>query len=195
MLLQILYLKAKLVLDYYHVLIQKYCNHLPFYCQSEMFTRERINISRSKISSWTGQSAKLLELLVDEIKKYILSSTHIHTDDTPIKVLAPGLGRTRIGRHAYVKDSRPHGDKEALAICYYYSPDRKGARPEEHLENYQGFLHPDAYGGYDRLYPNEDNPDSKISDIYKIEARIKGCDPGKRLKERGVFNKLCQEVK
>ena len=210
-----------------HILIQKYCNHLPFYRQSEMFAREGIDISRSTMSSWAGQSAKLLELLVDEIKKYILSSTHIHTDDTPIKVLAPGLGRTRIGRlWTYVKDGRPHGDKEAPAVCYYYSPDRKGARPEEHLENYQGVLHADAYGGYDRLYPNEDNPDSKISeaacwahtrrkfyevtvannnaiiavtvleqmsDIYKIEARIKGYDPGKRLKERQSKSKILVE--
>ena len=80
-----------------HILIQKYCNHLPFCRQSEMFDREGIDISRSTLASWAGQSAKLLELLVDEIKKHILSSTHIHTDDTPIKVLSPGLGKTKIG--------------------------------------------------------------------------------------------------
>jgi len=148
-----------------HILIQKYCNHLPFYRQSEMFDREGIDISRSTMASWAGQSAKLLELLVDEIKKHILSSTHIHTDDTPIKVLSPGLGKTKIGRlWTYVKDGRPHGDQAAPAVCYYYSSDRKGARPEKHLKNYQGVLHADAYGGYDRLYPNEDNPDSKISE-------------------------------
>jgi len=210
-----------------HVLIQKYCNHLPFYRQSEMFAREGIDISRSTMSGWAGQSAKLLELLVDEIKKYILSSTHIHTDDTPIKVLAPGLGKTKTGRlWTYVKDGRPHGDKSAPAACYYYSPDRKGARPEEHLKNYQGVLHADAYGGYNNLYPNKDNPDSQISeaacwahtrrkfyevtiannntiiattvleqmsDIYKIEANIKGLDPGERLKERQSSSKILVE--
>jgi transposase len=210
-----------------HVLIQKYCNHLPFYRQSEMFDREGIDISRSTMSSWAGQSAKLLELLVDEIKKYILSSTHIHTDDTPIKVLAPGLGKAKTGRlWTYVKDGRPHGDEEAPAVYYAYTPDRKGIRPEEHLKPYQGVLHADAYSGYDRLYPNEDNPDSKIleaacwahtrrkfyevtvannnaiiattvleqmSEIYKIEAEIKGLDPGDRLKERQKRSKILVE--
>jgi transposase len=210
-----------------HVLIQKYCNHLPFYRQSEMFDREGIDISRSTMSSWAGKSAKLLESLVAEIKRYILNSTHIHTDDTTIKVLAPGAGKTKTGRlWTYVKDGRPHGEKEAPAVYYSYTPDRKGIRPEEHLKNYQGILHADAYGGYDRLYPNENNPDSKIleaacwahtrrkfyevtvannnaiiativleqmSDIYKIEATIKGLDPGERLKERQKKSKILVE--
>lgn len=210
-----------------HILIQKYCNHLPFYRQSQMFDREDIDISRSTMSHWAGQSTKLLDLLVDEIKKYILSSSHIHGDDTTIKVLAPGLGRTRIGRlWVYVKDGRPHGDKDAPAVCYYYSPDRKGARPKAHLENYQGVLHADAYAGYDRLYPNKDNPNSTISeaacwahtrrkfyevtvannnaiiattvleqmsDIYKIEADIKGFDPVERLKERQLKSNILVE--
>ena len=210
-----------------HVQIQKYCNHLPFYRQSEMFAREGIDISRSTMSSWAGKSAKLLKLLADEIKKYILSSTHIHTDDTTIKVLAPGTGKTNTGRlWTYVKDGRPHGEKEAPAVYYTYTPDRKGTRPEEHLKNYQGILHADAYGGYDRLYPNKNNPDSKIleaacwahtrrkfyevtvannnaiiattvleqmSDIYKIEATIKGLDPGERLKERQNKSKILVE--
>jgi hypothetical protein len=63
------------------------------------------------MANWAGQVARLLEPLIDEIRKSVLSSTQIHGDDTTVKVLAPGLGKTKTGRiWTYVRDGRPHGD-------------------------------------------------------------------------------------
>ena len=113
-----------------HILVQKYCNHLPLYRQSEIYAREDIELSRSTMASWAGQCAALLEPLVAEIKKSIFASSHIHGDDTPVRVLAPGLGKTKTGRlWTYVRDGRKYGDKTSPAVCYFYSPDRKGTRP------------------------------------------------------------------
>lgn len=139
-----------------HILVQKYCNHLPFYRQSQIYEREGIDLSRSTMASWAGQCARLLQPLIDELKKTVFASPQIHGDDTPIKVLAPGLGKTKTGRlWAYVLDGRPHGDSTTPpAVCYYYSPDRKGIRPQEHLKDFTGVLHADAYSGYDKLYEN-----------------------------------------
>lgn len=81
-----------------HILIQKYCNHLPLYRQSQIYEREGIDLSRSTMSSWTMQCATLLEPLVDCLRKSIFSSKHIHGDDTTVKVLVPGNGKTKIGR-------------------------------------------------------------------------------------------------
>ena len=105
-----------------HILIQKYCNHLPMYRQSQIYAREGIDLSRSTLASWAGQCARLLEPLVEELRKSIFSSSEIHGDDTPIKVLAPGTGKTKIGRiWTYVRDGRPHGDKTPPAVCYFYT--------------------------------------------------------------------------
>ncbi len=148
-----------------HILVQKYCNHLPFYRQSEMYRREDIDLSRSTMASWAGQIARLLMPLIDELKKSIFTSTHIHGDDTIIKVLAPGLGKTTTGRlWTYVRDGTRYGDKDPPAVCYFYSRDRKGERPEEHLKNFTGVLHADAYSGYNRVYINETNPDATITE-------------------------------
>ena len=148
-----------------HILVQKYCNHLPFYRQSEIYAREDIELSRSTMASWAGQCAALLAPLVEEIRKYIFISSHIHGDDTTIKVLAPGLGKTKTGRlWTYVRDGKKHGDDAPPAVCYFYSPDRKGIRPEEHLKNFTGVFHADAYSGYNNVYISEANAQAKITE-------------------------------
>ena len=148
-----------------HILTQKYCDHLPMYRQSQIYAREGIDLSRSTLASWAGQCARLLEPLVEELRKSIFSSSEIHGDDTPIKVLAPGTGKTKIGRiWTYVRDGRPHGDKTPPAVCYFYSPDRTGERPKEHLKDFTGTLHADAYAGYDKLYLGDKKTKAKITE-------------------------------
>ena len=148
-----------------HIFTQKFCNHLPAYRQSQIYSRDGIELSRSTISSWLGQGAKLLEPLADKIREYICAANQIHGDDTPVKVLDPGKGETKTGRiWVYVKDGRPSNDSSPVAACYFYSPDRKGVRPEEHLKDFTGTLHADAYSGYNKLYINDDNPDATINE-------------------------------
>jgi transposase len=148
-----------------HILVQKYCNHLPFYRQSEIYAREGIELSRSTMASWAGQCSALLTPLVEEIRKYIFTSSHIHGDDTTVRVLAPGLGKTKIGRlWTYVRDGRKYGDEDPSAACYFYSPDRKGIRPEELLKNFTGVFHADAYAGYNNVYIGGANEQAKITE-------------------------------
>ncbi len=148
-----------------HILIQKYCNHLPFYRQSEIYARENIDLSRSTMASWAGQCAALLQPLVMEIRRSIFASSHLHGDDTTIKVLAPGLGKTKTGRlWTYVRDGRKYGDEVPPAVCYFYSPDRKGIRPEGHLKEFSGVLHADAFAGYNNVYIDSGNPEAKITE-------------------------------
>jgi len=66
-----------------HILVQKYCNHLPFYRQSQIYEREEIELSRSTMASWAGQCAKLLRPLIDECKSVFLSD-HIQRQLHPV---------------------------------------------------------------------------------------------------------------
>ena len=81
-----------------NILVQKYDDHLPLYRQSEILERSGIEISRSTMAGWVAYGHSLLSTIAKEIKKYIFTSREIHGDDTPIKTLMPGLGRTKIGR-------------------------------------------------------------------------------------------------
>ncbi len=206
-----------------HIMVQKYCNHLPMYRQSQMYAREGIEISRNTMTGWAAQCSKLLDPLIDKLKQSVFASEYLHGDDTTIKVLAPGVGKTKTGRiWVYVRDGRPCGDEAPPAVVYYYSEDRKGERPAAHLKEFIGVLHADAYPGYDSLYISDKNPEAtiseaacwahtrrkfyevtvannkaniaisaleQISEIYKIEADIRGLDPDQRLENRQQHSK------
>ena len=154
-----------------HVMIQKYADHLPLYRQSEIFEREGIDISRSTMAGWVQQCSRLLDPLMQRLRDHVFSGTHIHGDDTIVKVLAPDLGKTKTGRiWTYVRDERPCGDPSPPAACYFYSPDRTGERPREHLKTFTGVLHADAYSGYDALYKPTENQTGSPSAARITEA-------------------------
>ncbi len=136
-----------------HVLVSKYCDHLPLYRQSEIYGREGLDLDRSTLCDWVGQAAWLLQPIVAGIQKHVFAAEKIHGDDTPVPVLAPGLGRTKTGRlWVYVRDDRPFCGTDPPAAAYFYSPDRGGAHPAAHLARFAGFLQADAYAGFEALY-------------------------------------------
>ncbi len=138
-----------------HVLVSKYCDHQPLYRQSEIYARQDVELERSTLADWVGGSARLLEPLVEALRRYVIAAGKLHADDTPVPVLAPGNGKTKTGRlWTYVRDDRPAGDTAAPAVWFAYSPDRKGEHPERHLEKFRGTLQADAYAGFNQLYEN-----------------------------------------
>ncbi len=138
-----------------HVLVSKYCDHLPLYRQSEMYARQDVELERSTLADWVGGASQLLSPLVHALSRYVMAASKLHADDTPVPVLAPGNGKTKTGRlWTYVRDDRPASDAAAPAVWFAYSPDRKGEHPERHLEKFRGTLQADAYAGFNQLYEN-----------------------------------------
>lgn len=136
-----------------HVLTSKYCDHLPLYRQSEIYAREGVEINRATMAEWIGMMATLVDPLAEAIRKHIGQGAAIHADDTPLPVLEPGRGRTRVGRlWTMVRDERSWGSTVPPAAFYRYSPDRKAEHAQALLEDCGGFLHADAYAGFNQLY-------------------------------------------
>jgi len=107
------------------------------------------------MAGWVDQGDALLDPLVAALGRYALAGAKVHADDTPVKVLDPGRGRTRTGRlWVYVRDDRPAASSEPPAVWFRYSPDRKGEHPQQHLKSFRGILQADAYGGWGKLYEN-----------------------------------------
>ena len=81
------------------------------------------------------------------LKRYVLESKVVGTDDTPVKVLDRKLSHARKGRiWPYV------GDAEHPAIVYDYTPTRERDGPERFLKTYRGYLQADAYVAYDSFF-------------------------------------------
>jgi len=139
-----------------HVIVSKYSDHLPLYRQSEIYSRQGVDISRSTLAGWVGAASDLLSPLVDAIQKHVLAGRKLHADDTPIPVLAPGSGKTKTGRlWTYVRDDRPAGEQATPAVWFAYSEDRKGEHPRQHLKTFKGALQADAYAGFHHLYGDD----------------------------------------
>lgn len=136
-----------------HVLVSKYCDHLPLYRQSEIYARDGVELSRSTMAGWVGRAAFELRPLIAAIGAHVLAAAKIHGDDTPVPVLAPGTGKTATGRlWVYVRDDRPWTGPAPPAVFYRYSPDRKGEHPRGHLRDFRGILQADGYAGFNDLY-------------------------------------------
>ena len=136
-----------------HVLVSKYCDHLPLHRQSDIYARSGVEIDRSVMAGWVGHMAALLEPLAERIARHVRAGAALHADDTPVPVLDPGRGRTKTGRlWTAVRDERPYGSTAPPAAFYLYSPDRKAEHAHALLRGCRGHLHADAYAGFAGLY-------------------------------------------
>ncbi len=80
------------------LLVCKYCDHLPFYRQEQIFQqRHGVFISRQQMVQWTVQSERLLSAIARSLKEQLQRSRYVQVDETPVKYLEPGLGRTGQG--------------------------------------------------------------------------------------------------
>ncbi len=134
-----------------HILFAKFGLHLPLNRQSATYAREGIDLDVSTLADWVGTCAATLMPLVLLIRAYVFAAERIHADETTVPVQAKGECRT--GRlWTYVRDDQPFGGLDPPAAVFFYSPDRGGKHPEEHLASYAGLMQADAYSGFNRLY-------------------------------------------
>lgn len=150
-----------------HVLVGKYADHLPLYRQSQIFERDGIDLPRSTLTDWIGQATALLEPLAAVIGRHVQAGPALFADDTPVKMQAPiaqqantntrrKKGKMITARFwAYVRDERPWLGDAPPAAWYQFTTDRKGEHPVAHLATYSGWMHADAYAGFNGLYRSD----------------------------------------
>jgi len=149
-----------------HIAVSKYCDGLPLYRQSGMLARQGVELDRATLADWIGHAAWWLAPLAELIAQHVMAQPVLWTDDTPIRVLAPGTGRSRLARFwCYAVDPRPYAGQGPPAVLYRYSPDRKGERPRSHLAGFNGYLHADAYAGYGALYRQSGENAPKVTHV------------------------------
>ena len=134
-----------------HILFSKYGLHLPLNRQSVVYAREGIDLDVSTLADWVGAAAATLMPLIEAIRAYVFAAERIYADDTTVPVLAKG--KTRTARlWTYVRDDRPFAGPDPPAAVFFYSRDRGGEHPEQHLAGFAGLMQADAYAGFNRLY-------------------------------------------
>ena len=80
------------------LLVSKYCDHLPFYRQEQIFwQRHGVFIARQQMVQWTAQSVRLLSGISDCLKRQMQGSPYVQVDETPVRYQDPNL-RGRCGQ-------------------------------------------------------------------------------------------------
>lgn len=146
------------------VAINKYADHLPLYRQEAIFARHGVELSRSTLAEWIGVIGLRLQPLVDALQRTLLTSPVVHADETPVRQLAPGTGKTqRAYLFAYAGHGWPSGagaggagaarNRSAKPIIVFdYCPGRAGRYAASFLGDWRGALMVDDYAGYKKLF-------------------------------------------
>ena len=130
------------------VVVDKFADALPNYRQAKRFRRQNVIIPRSTQCDWIIALSLTLEPLYDQLKREVLSSKVVQTDDSWIKVQDRSLkGNMRKGKiTSYV------GDKHHPLNFFDYSPDQSFDSNKKTLGDYKGFVQADAANGFDQLF-------------------------------------------
>jgi len=189
-----------------HVLVSKYCDHLPLYRQEQIFAqRFKINLPRQTLARWVELAADWLKPIYENIRTGVMAGGYVQVDETPINYLDPGNGKTRQG---YLwTGSRPGGD-----VFYHWATSRAAACLDNIIPvNFTGTIQCDGYSAYRSFATDrkgtvalagcwahvrrkffeslESSPRSaawimrQLQHLYLIESRLREVKAGPRLRQ------------
>jgi len=196
-----------------YLLTEKFCYHQPFWRQEwRLRATHGIELSRNLMCHWHNHLADLLLPVYDLIGARLRGSDYVKVDETPIKYLAPGTGKTATGQF-WVYHHAEHGPlydwhaSRANTCLERVLVGREGDTP------FEGYLQSDGLRAYrtfierqagDTITPvsclahirrkfheaRGDHPKIaawilyQIGGIYEIERKLREREAGPALRER-----------
>lgn len=143
-----------------HILVSKYCDHLPLYRQEQIFfQRHKVALPRQNLARWVGLAADWLKPIYEHIRTGVMAGGYVQVDETPIRYLEPGHGRARQG---YLwTANRPRGD-----VFYHWEPSRAAECLEKIVPtHFLGVLQSDGYAAY-RAFANTRGADIRLAGCW-----------------------------
>lgn len=128
----------------------KYLDHLPLYRIEQIAARQGVPLARSTLAEWIGRIGVALQPLADRLAELLRQRSCLHADETPVRQLDPGSGKTR---HAYLWAYRSNALDDAPSVVVFdYQTSRAGAHARAFLQGWRGHLMVDDYAGYKALF-------------------------------------------
>ena len=190
---------------------QKFELGIPLYRQEKEWEALGLSLSRATMSNWLLCVYRdWLSHVVGHLRQELLKQEYLHIDETHVQVLKePGKKNTSdsyMWVYCSIRDcKRP--------IRYFeYQPGRGGKYPEAFLKGYTGYIHTDAYSGYngvkgvtrclcythlrrafvDALPKDIHGPEAskpseavlRLNKLFEMEKELDGLPPEQKKKER-----------
>jgi len=131
-----------------HVLVERFGNHMPYHRLEKKYASEGLDLSRSVLWRSAHRCAELLEPIYAQMKRDVLASPAIHTDDSPVTLQESKAGGRRQARVWIYRDLRG-------VQVFDFTETRARDGPRDFLGDYAGYLIADAYPGYDAFFGPE----------------------------------------
>jgi transposase len=131
-----------------HIVVAKFCDHLPLYRQESQFKRLSIALSRQTMSTWMLKVGEAIIPLVNLLQDNILEHDVAFADETTVQVLKEPGRRPETKSYMWCFIGGPPDQR---SIIYQYHPSRKGDVATTFFTGYEGGLHCDGYAGYGAL--------------------------------------------
>jgi transposase len=135
------------------ILVAKYVDHLPLYRQQAIYrSRHGVELSRQLMGQWIDVAAEWFKPIYHQIRGEVLAQNYVQIDETPVRYLAPGHGKTKTGYLWTVH--RPGAD-----VVFHWQTSRAAACLQTIIpSDFNGVIQCDGYSGYDafaRSHPGE----------------------------------------
>ena len=128
------------------VILSKYCYHLPLYRQQQIYwDRHQVWLPRQSMVRWVQLASEWLKPIYREMKAQMMKGPYVQVDETPIKYLDPGGGKTALG-YLWVAH-RPGQD----VIFEWYTTREAKCLDKLIPIDFSGTIQCDGYSAYDRF--------------------------------------------
>jgi transposase len=171
------------------ILVNKFCDHLPFYRQEKRFERIGAHISRQDMSNWTNKTSIILQFLMEMFKQKIKEGPIIQMDETTVQVM--GEENRPDTSKSYMWLARG-GPPESPLVIYEYHETRSSQHAASFLDGFSGYLQTDGYEAYNTAVKG--NRDI-IHAGCMAHARRKFVEAAKASKKAGSAQIAVQKIK
>lgn len=133
------------------IMQQKYVNAMPLYRQEKEWKTLGVALSRATMANWIIASSRdWLMPLVNRMHEVLLTERYLHADETPIQVMQEVGRKNTTSSYMWIYSSGQYSQYPIR--IFEYQPGRSGSYPQKFLKGFQGFLHSDAYSGYNKVH-------------------------------------------
>jgi len=129
-------------------LIDKFCDSLPLYRQSNIYKRIGIALSRATLSRWVVMAAEKCKPLLDLLYQDMLSGNAIHMDETRVQVLKEPERADHLPSVMWVMCG---GKGKHQVRFFHYDASHAGAVAADLLKGFNGFLMTDGLKAYEKV--------------------------------------------
>jgi transposase len=128
------------------------------YRQAQILAGHGLNIDRQTLARWMKQAAWTVKGLYELQLATMHGYPRLFCDETPVRVLDPGRGRTKVCQFwAHATDDRSWKGPAPPAVAYVFAGGRGKKEIAAQLSGFEGVLHVDGYAAYTSLVGDKEN--------------------------------------